>query len=106
MGHRIRSILGIRASTSPLLPTTASLAGGLRRLEGFVLMQLAPCTMHSLSHGICRYVRDIVLGVNDGIVSMFLLQTSAWNAGLTNRQTLLFGICGETRVAYRSWPEN
>ncbi len=42
------------------------------------------------------YVRDVVLGVNDGLVSMFLLQTGAWNAGLNNRQTLLFGICGES----------
>ncbi len=41
------------------------------------------------------YVRDVVLGVNDGLVSMFLLQTGSWNAGLTNRQTLLFGVCGE-----------
>jgi hypothetical protein len=42
-----------------------------------------------------QYVRDVVLGVNDGLVSMFLLQTGSWNAGLTNRQTLLFGVCGE-----------
>ncbi len=102
MGRRIRSILETRASASP--PPHLTLYAFLLTGRRFSRLRLdATCTLHILLHAMRRYVRDIVLGVNDGIVSMFLLQTSAWNSGLTNRQSLLFGICGEV---CRAWPKS
>jgi hypothetical protein len=85
--RRIRSTPGRGAST-PLSMCQ------LHHMPATCLQQLlrrhAPLTRNPL-----MYVRDIVLGVNDGIVSMFLLQTGAWSASLTCRQILLFGVCGE-----------
>jgi len=36
-----------------------------------------------------QYMRDIILGVNDGLVSIFLLVVGVVGGGLTNRQVLL-----------------
>ena len=85
--RRIRSTLGRGAST----PQALSMCQ-LHGMPATCSQQLlrAPLTRNPL-----MYVRDIVLGVNDGIVSMFLLQTGAWSASLTCRQILLFGVCGE-----------
>jgi VIT1/CCC1 family predicted Fe2+/Mn2+ transporter len=41
-----------------------------------------------------QYVRDIILGVNDGLVSMFLLVAGVVGGGLTAEQVLLTGIAG------------
>jgi VIT1/CCC1 family predicted Fe2+/Mn2+ transporter len=41
-----------------------------------------------------QYMRDIILGVNDGLVSMFLLIAGVVGGGLTSRQILLTGIAG------------
>lgn len=39
-----------------------------------------------------QYIRDIVLGVNDGLVSIFLLVAGVVGGGFTSRQVLLAGI--------------
>jgi len=45
--------------------------------------------------GITRqYWRDIILGVNDGLVSMLLLVAGVVGGGLTNAQVLLTGVAG------------
>lgn len=41
-----------------------------------------------------QYWRDIILGVNDGLVSMFLLVVGVVGGGLTTEQVLLTGIAG------------
>lgn len=41
-----------------------------------------------------RYVRDIILGVNDGLVSMFLLIVGIVGGGVSARDALLTGITG------------
>ena len=41
-----------------------------------------------------QYVRDIILGVNDGLVSMFLLVAGVVGGGLTTKQILLTGVAG------------
>lgn len=41
-----------------------------------------------------QYLRDIILGVNDGLVSMFLLILGVAGGGMTNKQILLTGITG------------
>ncbi len=41
-----------------------------------------------------QYWRDIILGVNDGLVSMFLLVAAVVGGGLDSRQVLLTGIGG------------
>lgn len=41
-----------------------------------------------------QYVRDIILGVNDGLVSMFLLVAGVVGGGLDASQVLLTGIAG------------
>jgi len=42
--------------------------------------------------GTMQYIRDIVLGVNDGLVSIFLLVAGVVGAGFTSRQVLLASI--------------
>jgi VIT1/CCC1 family predicted Fe2+/Mn2+ transporter len=39
-----------------------------------------------------QYVRDIILGVNDGLVSIFLLVVGVVGGGLTGKQVLLAGV--------------
>jgi VIT1/CCC1 family predicted Fe2+/Mn2+ transporter len=39
-----------------------------------------------------QYVRDIILGVNDGLVSIFLLVVGVVGGGLTSKQVLLAGV--------------
>ncbi|HHC07997.1 MAG TPA: hypothetical protein ENK55_04695 [Actinobacteria bacterium] len=41
-----------------------------------------------------RYLRDVVLGVNDGLVSMFLLVAGVVGGSLTTSQVLLAGVAG------------
>lgn len=41
-----------------------------------------------------QYIRDIILGVNDGLVSMFLLVAGVVGGGLTTKQILLTGVAG------------
>jgi vacuolar iron transporter family protein len=41
-----------------------------------------------------QYWRDIVLGVNDGLVSMFLLIAGVVGGGLSSKQVLLTGLAG------------
>lgn len=41
-----------------------------------------------------QYLRDIILGVNDGLVSMFLLVVGVVGAGFASREVLLAGIAG------------
>jgi VIT1/CCC1 family predicted Fe2+/Mn2+ transporter len=41
-----------------------------------------------------QYMRDIILGVNDGLVSTFLLVAGVVGGGLTTTQVLLTGIAG------------
>ncbi|MBT8211685.1 MAG: VIT1/CCC1 transporter family protein [Acidimicrobiia bacterium] len=41
-----------------------------------------------------QYMRDIILGVNDGLVSIFLLIAGVVGGGLATRQVLLAGIAG------------
>ena len=41
-----------------------------------------------------QYMRDIILGVNDGLVSTFLLVAGVVGGGLTATQVLLTGIAG------------
>jgi predicted membrane protein (TIGR00267 family) len=41
-----------------------------------------------------QYVRDIILGVNDGLISTFLLVSGVVGGGLTSTQVLLTGIAG------------
>jgi VIT1/CCC1 family predicted Fe2+/Mn2+ transporter len=41
-----------------------------------------------------QYMRDIILGVNDGLVSMFLLVVGVVGGGLTSRQVLLAALAG------------
>lgn len=41
-----------------------------------------------------QYWRDIILGVNDGLVSMFLLVAGVVGGGLDRRQVLLTGVAG------------
>ena len=41
-----------------------------------------------------QYMRDIILGVNDGLVSTFLLVAGVVGGGLTANQVLLTGIAG------------
>ena len=41
-----------------------------------------------------QYVRDVILGVNDGLVSTFLLVSAVVGGGLNARQVLLTGISG------------
>jgi len=41
-----------------------------------------------------QYMRDIILGVNDGLVSMFLITIGIVGGGLTTKQVLLTGITG------------
>ena len=41
-----------------------------------------------------QYLRDIILGVNDGLVSTFLLVAGVVGGGLTATQVLLTGIAG------------
>lgn len=41
-----------------------------------------------------QYVRDIILGVNDGLVSTFLLVSAVVGGGLTTTQVLLTGVSG------------
>ncbi|MBT8207874.1 MAG: hypothetical protein HKN07_15590 [Acidimicrobiia bacterium] len=41
-----------------------------------------------------QYVRDIILGVNDGLVSMFLLVAGVVGGGLNTKQILLTGVAG------------
>lgn len=41
-----------------------------------------------------QYVRDIILGVNDGLVSTFLLIVGVVGGGLDTRQILLTGVAG------------
>jgi len=41
-----------------------------------------------------QYMRDIILGVNDGLVSTFLLVSGVVGGGLTTTQVLLTGISG------------
>ena len=41
-----------------------------------------------------QYWRDIILGVNDGLVSTFLLVVGVVGGGLNNEQVLLTGIAG------------
>jgi VIT1/CCC1 family predicted Fe2+/Mn2+ transporter len=41
-----------------------------------------------------QYMRDIVLGVNDGLVSIFLLVVGVVGGGLATREVLLAGITG------------
>lgn len=41
-----------------------------------------------------QYLRDIILGVNDGLVSTFLLVAGVVGGGLTSTQVLLTGIAG------------
>ena len=42
--------------------------------------------------GTLQYIRDIVLGVNDGLVSVFLLVAGVVGAGFTSRQVLLAAV--------------
>ena len=39
-----------------------------------------------------QYMRDIILGVNDGLVSIFLLVVGVVGGGLTSQQILLAGV--------------
>jgi VIT1/CCC1 family predicted Fe2+/Mn2+ transporter len=41
-----------------------------------------------------QYMRDIILGVNDGLVSTFLLVSGVVGGGLTTAQVLLTGVAG------------
>ncbi len=41
-----------------------------------------------------QYMRDIILGVNDGLVSMFLLVAGVVGAGFTSRQVFLSAVAG------------
>ncbi len=41
-----------------------------------------------------QYLRDIILGVNDGLVSMFLLVAGVVGGGMVTRNVLLTGIAG------------
>jgi VIT1/CCC1 family predicted Fe2+/Mn2+ transporter len=41
-----------------------------------------------------QYMRDIILGVNDGLVSTFLLVSGVVGGGLTSAQVLLTGVAG------------
>lgn len=41
-----------------------------------------------------QYMRDVILGVNDGLVSTFLLVAGVVGGGLTSTQVLLTGIAG------------
>lgn len=41
-----------------------------------------------------QYLRDIILGVNDGLVSIFLLVVGVVGGGLTSEQVLLAGLAG------------
>lgn len=41
-----------------------------------------------------QYIRDIVLGVNDGLVSLFLLVAGVVGAGFTSRQVFLSAVAG------------
>ena len=41
-----------------------------------------------------QYLRDIILGVNDGLVSTFLLVSAVVGGGLTATQVLLTGVAG------------
>ena len=41
-----------------------------------------------------QYMRDIILGVNDGLVSMFLLVAGVVGGGMTTRNVLLTGVAG------------
>jgi VIT1/CCC1 family predicted Fe2+/Mn2+ transporter len=41
-----------------------------------------------------QYVRDVILGVNDGLVSTFLLVSAVVGGGLTATQVLLTGVSG------------
>ena len=41
-----------------------------------------------------QYLRDIILGVNDGLVSMFLLVAGVVGGGMATRNVLLTGIAG------------
>jgi len=41
-----------------------------------------------------QYMRDIILGVNDGLVSMFLLVAGVVGGGLTTRQVFLTAVAG------------
>ena len=39
-----------------------------------------------------QYLRDIILGVNDGLVSMFLLVAGVVGGGMATRNVLLTGV--------------
>jgi len=41
-----------------------------------------------------QYLRDIILGVNDGLVSMFLLAAGVVGGGMATRNVLLTGVAG------------
>lgn len=41
-----------------------------------------------------QYLRDVILGVNDGLVSIFLLVVGVVGGGLTSEQVLLAGLAG------------
>lgn len=41
-----------------------------------------------------QYLRDIILGVNDGLVSMFLLVAGVVGGGMSTRNVLLTGVAG------------
>ena len=41
-----------------------------------------------------QYLRDIILGVNDGLVSMFLLVAGVVGGGMATRNVLLTGVAG------------
>ena len=41
-----------------------------------------------------QYMRDIILGVNDGLVSTFLLVSGVVGGGMTSAQVLLTGVAG------------
>ena len=41
-----------------------------------------------------QYLRDIILGVNDGLVSMFLLVAGVGGGGMATRNVLLTGVAG------------
>ncbi len=46
-----------------------------------------------------QYMRDIILGVNDGLVSMFLLVVGVVSGGLTSRQVLLAALAASVAGA-------
>ena len=46
-----------------------------------------------------RYIRDIILGVNDGLVSVFLLVAGVVGGGLDARQVLLAGVAASVAGA-------